>query len=118
MPASTTQRIPRSADARLDARIQRQTEASIAYYASHPEQIPQRLAELDQEWTIERALEANAATLALTGTTLGLLGRRRWLLVPAVVTGFLLQHALRGWCAPIALLRRMGMRSARDRGRA
>jgi hypothetical protein len=28
--------------------------------------------------------------------------------------GFMVQHALQGWCPPIALLRRLGVRTARE----
>lgn len=57
-------------------------------------------------------LEANAATLALSGTVLGILGDRRFLALPVMVTAFLLQHALQGWCPPLPILRRMGVRAS------
>lgn len=69
------------------------------------------MAELDREWDIERTLEANAATLATLGAGLSLLIDRKFALVPLVVGGFLLQHAIRGWCPPLPLLRRMGVRT-------
>lgn len=75
------------------------------------EALTERIAELEQEPDIERTLAANAATLALTGTLLGILHDRRWLAVPMVVTSFLLQHALQGWCPPIAVFRRIGIRT-------
>ena len=31
-----------------------------------------------------------------------------------VVAAFLLQHALQGWCPPLPLLRRMGMRTSAE----
>ena len=65
---------------------------------SHPERIDRRLRELDAEWDIERTLELNAATLALAGTVLGAFSDRRFLVLPAAVAAFLLQHALQGWC--------------------
>ncbi len=74
--------------------------------------IPQRLVELDEEWDIERAIEANAAALALSGVALALLHDRRWLALPALVTGFLLQHAVQGWCPPVPILRALGFRTA------
>lgn len=92
-------------------RIRRDLEFRVAYYADHPEEIADRLRELDREWDVERTLEANAASLVLAGTVLGLLSGRRFLVVPAIVGGFLLQHALQGWCPPVPLLRRMGRRT-------
>jgi hypothetical protein len=79
--------------------------------AARPHLIARRLRELDAEWDIERALEANAATLALSGASLAFFQDRRWGLVPMVVGGFLLQHALQGWCPPLPVLRRLGFRT-------
>ena len=92
-------------------RIRRQTEANVAYFGKGgPQVIGERLRELDREWDVERLLEANAATIALTGLCLGTLVNRRWFLLPAIVAGFLLQHAIQGWCPPIPVFRRLGMR--------
>lgn len=91
----------------IDARI----EERIRFYATQPkEAISERIQELDREWDIERFLQTNAAALALTGLLFGLV-RRKWLLLSGGVLGFLLQHAIQGWCPPIPLLRRMGVRT-------
>ena len=37
---------------------------------------------------------------------------RRWLALPAIVTGFLFQHAFQGWYPPLPILRRLGFRTA------
>jgi hypothetical protein len=72
-----------------------------------------RLEEIDREWDIERALETLSSGLSLVG--LAMASRRpRWLLVPAAVQGFLLQHALQGWCPPLPLLRRIGFRTQQE----
>ena len=108
----TTSRVADRTDADINARIRRQTEANVAYFAKCGAQaISERLRELDREWDVERLLEANAATIALTGLCLGSLVNRRWFLLPAVVGGFLLQHAVQGWCPPIPVFRRLGMRT-------
>lgn len=108
----TTSRVADRTDADINARIRRQTEANVAYFAKGGAQaISERLRELDREWDVERLLEANAATIALTGLCLGSLVNRRWFLLPAVVGGFLLQHAVQGWCPPIPVFRRLGMRT-------
>ena len=85
-----------------------------AFAGHHSHQIDRRLRELDQEWDIERTLEANAATLAFTGVVLGAAVDKRWLALPALVTAFLFQHALQGWCPPIPVLRRLGFRTMRE----
>lgn len=108
----TTSRVRRSTAAAVNRRIEGQIERDVAFFAEHPEFIGRRLQALDAEWDIERTLEANAATLALSGTVLGILGDRRFLALPVVVTAFLLQHALQGWCPPLPILRRLGVRTS------
>lgn len=34
-----------------------------------------------------------------------------WLVLPALVTAFLFQHAVQGWCPPVPVLRRLGFRT-------
>ena len=53
----------------------------------------------------------NASALAFTGIADGIFGDRRWLLLPALVTGFLFQHAVQGWCPPVPILRKLGFRT-------
>ena len=56
-------------------------------------------------------LEVNASTLALSGLALGVTVNKKWLVVPGVVLSFLLQHGLQGWCPPLPILRRLGVRT-------
>lgn len=98
----------------VNERIRRRTDAAIAYFAEHPAEIDGRLEELDREWDIERTLEANAAALAFTGVVLGAAVDRRFLALPAVVTAFLFQHALQGWCPPLPAFRRLDIRTSRE----
>ncbi|MGH7194555.1 MAG: hypothetical protein ACREJM_13640, partial [Candidatus Saccharimonadales bacterium] len=39
---------------------------------------------------------------------------RKFLALPVLVGGFLLQHALHGWCPPVPLFRRLGVRTAAE----
>jgi hypothetical protein len=114
MLPATTKRVERNTAAEINARIRRQIEANVAYYAQHPEEIGRRLDDLDREWDIERTLEANAASIGLAGVALGAMAHRRWLLLPAAVTAFLLQHAIQGWCPPVPFFRRRGVRTAAE----
>lgn len=109
----TTERVRAHTAEHINERIQRQTEANIAYYGAGDDRITRRLRDLDEEWDIERALEANAAALGLLGL-LGATRDRRWLVLPIAVSGFLLQHALQGWCPPLPVLRRLGFRTASE----
>ncbi|ACL57294.1 YgaP family membrane protein [Methylobacterium nodulans] len=114
MIPGTSKRIPLHTSRRVTRRIEAELNESVRWHAAHPETIGRRLRQLDEEWDIERMLEANAATLALAGTVLGATRDRRWLVLPAAVTAFLLQHAIQGWCPPLPLLRRLGFRTARE----
>lgn len=114
MLPATASRVENATSADINQRFAAEIEASIRHHAEHPEEIDRRLDELDYEWDIERTLEANAATLALSGTLLGAFVDRRFLILPAVVTGFLLQHALQGWCPPVPVFRRLGVRTTAE----
>jgi len=111
---STVNRVPAHTAEHVNQQIRRRTERSVAYYRQHPQQISHRLRELDREWDIERTLEANAAMLVVAGAVLGLTVNRKFLGIPLVVGGFLLQHALQGWCPPLPLFRRLGLRTAAE----
>lgn len=115
MIPSTVDRVPEHTAEHVNARICRGIEEDIARYAdAGPGAIGRRLEELDREWDIERTLEANAATVALVGLGLGALVDRRFFLLPAAVAGFLLQHAIQGWCPPVPVFRRLGFRTASE----
>lgn len=74
----------------------------------------QRLQELQKEWDIEKTLIVNASSLILTGLLLGTFVNKRWYIFPGVVASFLLQHGLQGWCPPLPLFRKLGIRSRQE----
>jgi hypothetical protein len=111
LPA-TSERVAHNTCEAVNERIRHQTDARVGWLAgAGPAAIDQRLAELDEEWDIERYLETMAPTFTLAGLALGATVNRKWLLLPAIVQTFFLQHALQGWCPPIPLLRRLGVRT-------
>lgn len=111
---ATADRVWANTSYKANRHIAEETERSIRYYAAHPEQISARLEQLDREWDIERALQANAAAITILSMALGLFKRRGFFLVPGVVGGFLLQHAIKGWCPPLPVFRRLGFRTAAE----
>jgi hypothetical protein len=107
-----TERVSRNTAESINERIRRRTDESVARCAAGgPQAIERRLAELDREWDVERCVETLAPTFTLAGLFLGVTGSRKWLLLPAAVQAFFLQHALQGWCPPVPVLRRFGVRT-------
>ncbi|HSK39100.1 MAG TPA: hypothetical protein VK943_04965 [Arenibaculum sp.] len=112
----TTHRVARHTSSRVNSRLRDETEASVRRHARVSSRIDRRLAELDREWDIERTLETNAALISLAGIGLAAFVDRRFLLLPAAVSAFLLQHAIQGWCPPVPVFRRRGVRTAAEIG--
>jgi hypothetical protein len=112
--ASTSDRVSSNTPSEINRRMRQETEDRLIYFSDHLDEITARLDELNREWDIERTIEANASTLAFTGVALGTTLDRRWLALPALVTVFLFQHAVQGWCPPVPVLRRMGYRTANE----
>lgn len=111
--AATTSanRVPQHTARAVNDRITHQSAANVARWAASPDGIRTRLAQLDREWDVERALETGSATLSLAGLALGSLVHRRLYLLTFAVQAFFLQHALQGWCPPLPIFRRLGFRT-------
>ena len=106
-------------------RIDRMTQADVdAAVAAGPDAIRHRLAKLDYEWDVDRALMVNFAVAGAASLTTGLL---RYTLTPPLAPrrkgflyffgaqlGFLLLHGTVGWCPPASLFRRLGFRTQRE----
>ena len=107
-----TDRVRASTSSGINEKIDREIEKKIEFFAKQsPREISRRIQELEEEWSIERWLETNASTLALTGVILGVTVNRKWLLLSGGVLGFLLWHGVKGWCPPLPILRRLGVRT-------
>ncbi len=99
----------------INQAIDTEIAAMVGFYASKTDdEIGKRIEELDMEWDIERYLEANAATFSFIGIMLGLKGHRKWFILPIMVAVFLFQHAVQGWCPPVSLFRRLGIRTSKE----
>ena len=113
MITESTQRVPRNTASRVNEKIRQKTIDGISKYMdASPEEINKRVAELDREWDIERILQLMPAGLVPIGAILGFFFSRYWLIIPVFVSGFLLNHAIHGWCPPVPVLRRLGVRTA------
>jgi hypothetical protein len=92
--------------------IDEKTRRNIRGYAAQTRVVlDERIAGLDRERDMEQVLEMNASILAFTGALLGTTIDKRFFVLPAVVLGFLTQHALTGWCPPVPIFRRIGVRT-------
>lgn len=91
--------------------IDSKTRENVRRHAAGASGTSRRIAELEREWDVERTLEANASTLALTGAVLGTTINKKWFWLTGGVLGFLFQHATSGWCPPLPILRKLGVRT-------
>lgn len=115
MFTATAHRVAVNTADEFNQKIQQETRRRVAATAASGRlAIERRLRELDQEWDIERYLETMAPTFTLIGIGLGLTRGRAWLALPIMVQTFFLQHALQGWCPPIPVLRRLGVRTSSE----
>src|SRR5688500_6843287 len=92
MNASTweTERIRRHTSPAVNMKIDEQIAATVRRYAGEPaSEISRRIEEIEREWDIERVLETNASSLALTGVVLAAKFSTRWLALSGAVLGFL-----------------------------
>lgn len=104
----------------VNRKIDLQTRGALEEAGTSPGALRARLAELDREWDLDRALIATfsvlgsftAANMVRNVRRTGRLGRLGLLFWAQM--GFLLYHAVRGWCPPVAVLRRMGFRTAQE----
>lgn len=112
---TTDARVPAHTRPTVNQHIHARTLHDVTrFIGADPVFIDERIRELEHEWDIERTLEANAGIVALAGLALGLTVDRRFFAIPAAVAGFLVQHALQGWCPPLPVLRRLGVRTSAE----
>jgi hypothetical protein len=96
----------------INRKIELETEARVRYLAIKGNvEINRRLLELDKEWDIERVIQLNAGSVALAGIALASVHNKKWLIMSALVTSFLVQHSVQGWCPPVPLFRSFGIRT-------
>ena len=107
--------VPETVRATATRRIHARTLHDLTrFIGADPVFIDERIRELEREWTLERTLEAKAATLGLAGLMLGLVLDRRFLALTGIGSALLLQQALQGWSPAHPVLRRFGLRTAEE----
>jgi hypothetical protein len=115
LPA-TSERVRLHTKEMINSRINHSTNENINYYKNmRNDVISSRIEELSHEWDIERALEASASIATFITISLGLKTKeKKWFALSGVISAFLLQHALQGWCPPLSIFRRMGIRTSTE----
>jgi hypothetical protein len=89
--------------------------SSVLEHALRPSSdIDRRLAELEEERDLEGSLEMIAAAVGMAGLFLGIFGRRRYLLLPALVLPYLYREAIGRQTPASQALRRLGLRSRHE----
>ncbi len=115
MTTQTHDRVRENTAPEINQRLDNAAKRRVEEYTNlSARELTRRIEELDREWDIERVLELNASALAFSGLCLSVTRNRKWLLLPGLVLPFLFQHAVQGWCPPLPLLRRLGVRSRKE----
>jgi hypothetical protein len=114
-------RVREHTSAVVNAKIDRETATRISEYRRlGPVERGRRLGELDREWDIDRGLMLLFSALGGLTFTLGMTRMRPlkrwngWLSVFSTQVGFMGFHAVMGWCPPVVLLRRLGVRTKKE----
>lgn len=113
-PKPTATRVEESTAPAVNERIRRRSEERVARAVAGSSGMERRMRELDREWDIERALQTNFGIINLVSITLGALVARPFFAITGMAAGFMLEHALKGWCPPVPIFRRLGFRTSRE----
>ena len=96
---------------RIDDMVENRLQRFKAFDTGH---IEHRMVELDREWDIDRTLMALFVALGGATWLLGEKVNKKFKYVFGLQMGFMLFHAYKGWCPPVSILRRMGVRTVRE----
>ena len=112
----TTKRVANNTSNKTNQMIREQTISCIdAYKDSGTSVLSEKIKNLNYEWDTERVLEKTAASTVLLSS---LIGYKKTKCCGFLITGtvgfFLLQHALQGFCPPLSVIRKLGVRTAEE----
>ena len=89
---------------------EKEIQAHLNYYYNNPDEITTRLAELDEEWDVERVLQTKVAALTIAGVILGITVNKKWLTLPLAASVAALTKVVK-WNKPIVLYKKFGLRT-------
>ena len=105
---------------KVNREIDELTASYLMSVGTEPHAIRKRLYELDREWHLDRAVMAVFSVLGAFTAQRALKSAARgrrfsgWRLLLWTQIGFLMHHAVRGWCPPVSVLRRIGFRTEKE----
>lgn len=115
MIQSTTERVESNTSEAHREELDQQLRETISRYRNADrQQIDKRIAELDQEWDVERMIEVEAPLMIGLGAGLGLLRSPKWFGLSAAAAVMVILHNTRGWYPLLPIFQRMGIRSQND----
>ncbi len=92
-------------------KVEKEIQDKLNHYYHDQEEITARLAELDEEWDIERILQLEGTALTISGVILGLTVNKKWLALPLAASVILLIAIAKNWTGPLPILRNLGFRT-------
>ncbi|MDF2951406.1 MAG: hypothetical protein K0S18_989 [Anaerocolumna sp.] len=111
----TAYRVPIKTCPHSNQMIRNQTIWNLEHYKEcSKSEISKRIKQLNKEWDTERILEVSASSLMMFCSMLGLKYSRFWFLITGTVGLSMYQHALTGWCPPVPLIRKIGVRTSEE----
>lgn len=98
----------------INEKIDRETMDNVLAFKKLPKdkrvEISRRIEELNQEWDVDRVVMTNFAVVGGT-TILRSLWKKKALGALAIQMSFLLYYAVKGWCPPLPIFRKLGFRT-------
>jgi len=89
---------------------EKEIQGHLNHYYHDQDEITARLAELDEEWDIERVLQTKVAALTIAGVILGVSVNKKWLALPLAASVAALSQIAK-WNKPVLLFRKFGLRT-------
>ena len=91
--------------------VEKEIQDKINHYYHDQEEITGRLAELDEEWDIQRVVQLEGTALTIAGVILGLTVNKKWLALSLGASVILLNAIAKNWTTPMPILRKFGFRT-------
>lgn len=110
----TSKRVTIKSDPTVNNDIRNNTISCLDTYKDASADIKtKKIKDLTNEWDIERIVETNSSAIILLASLFGL-KRSKWFLLTGVISFFVLQHALQGWCPSLPILRKLRVRTSEE----